>query len=282
MTDVAERSERTIVTATSSGLGRTYLAMTRASVVGALAYRGRLAIWILTSLFPLIMMAVWLNVVDEHGPAAGWDRSDFVSYYVAAALVFQVTQSYLVWAWDEDLRGGGLSFKLLKPVGVFHQFLCQELGLRLVTLVFLLPIVVVAAVVLRDVRYPIGIVGSMAVAGAIALGFMLSCTMAMTFALIGFWTTQSGNVYSLWWGAGAFLAGWIAPLDVLPDRLRAAATVLPFRSTVGFPLELLLGRLDGGDAAVGFAVGGAWLAIFGTIFSVGWRAAVRRYQAVGG
>ena len=34
--------------------------------------------------------------------------------------------------------------------------------------------------------------------------------MAMAFATIGFWTTQAGNLYSLWWGIGAFLSGWIA------------------------------------------------------------------------
>lgn len=264
------------------GLPGAYRAMVRAGVANALAYRGRLAIWILTSLFPLIMLAVWLNIVDEQGPAAGWDRRDFVSYYVAAGLVFQVTQSYLVWAWDEDLRTGTMSFKLLKPVGVFHQFLCQELGIRLVTLAVLLPVVVVAALALDDVQYPGGAGGVALAAVATVLAFLLSSTMAMAFGLIGFWTTQSGNLYSLWWGAGAFLSGWIAPLGVLPDGLRAVATVLPFRSTVGFPLELLLGRLDGGEIVIGFVVTVAWLVAFGAAYVVGWRAAVRRYQAVGG
>lgn len=264
------------------GLAVAYRGMVRGALANALAYRGRVAIWVLTSLFPLIMMAVWLNVVAEQGPAAGWDRRDFVSYYVAGALVFQVTSSYLVWVWDEDLRSGSMSFKLLKPVGVFHQFLSQELGVRLVTLGFLLPIVVVAALTLDDVRYPVGAAGLALAALAVLLGFLLSCTMAMSFALIGFWSTQSGNLYSLWWGAGAFLSGWIAPLDVLPAGLRSAAMVLPFRSTIGFPIELLLGRLDADEVVVGFAVTLAWLSAFATVFVLGWRAALRQYQAVGG
>ena len=273
MTDVADSARRLAVA---------YRGMVRSAVANALAYRGRLAIWLLTSLFPLIMMVVWLNVVAEQGPAAGWDRSDFVSYYVAAALVFQVTQSHLVWIWDEDLRNGTMSFKLLKPVGVYHQFLSQEIGIRLVTLAFFLPIVVVAALTVGDVRYPVGGARLMLVALAILLGFLLSCTMAMSFALIGFWSTQSSNLYLLWWGAGAFLSGWIAPLEVLPDALRSVATVLPFRSTVGFPLELLLGRLDSAEIVIGFAVIVGWLGCFGAVFGLGWGAAVRRYQAVGG
>jgi ABC-2 type transport system permease protein len=263
-------------------LATAYRGMLRASMMTALAYRGRVAIWILTSLFPLVMMVVWLNVVDEQGPAGGFGRADFVSYYVAASLVFQVTQSYLTWVWDDDLRSGAMSFRLLRPVAVFHQFLAQELGMRVVTLTVLLPVVVVLAVTLDDVRYP-GIPSNLGlVALSVVLAFLLSCTMAMAFALIGFWSTQCANLYSLWWGAGAFLSGWIAPIAVLPDALQTAAEVLPFRGTVGFPIELALGLLDGRQIATGFAVTLAWLTAFGVIYRLGWPAAVRRYQAVSG
>ena len=266
----------------AAGPAPAFRGMVRASVATALAYRGRVAIWILTSLFPLIMMVVWLNVVDEQGPAGGFGREEFISYYVAAALVFQVTQSFLTWIWDDDLRSGAMSFRLLKPISVYQQSLAQDLGMRLVTLAVLLPVVVAAALVAADVRYPIGPADAVLVAVALVLAFLLSCTMSMAFALVGFWTTQSGNLYSLWWGAGAFLSGWVAPLAVLPAPLRVAAELLPFRSTVGFPLEVLLGRLDGGDIAKGFAVTMVWLAAFGMVYRVGWPAAVRRYQAVGG
>ena len=268
--------------ADAAALATAYRGMVRASLATALAYRGRVAIWILTSLFPLIMMVVWLNVVDERGPAGDFGRQEFISYYVAAALVFQVTQSFLTWIWDDDLRSGAMSFRLLKPVGVYHQFLAQDVGMRVVTLAVLLPVVIVAAVAVDDVRYPVGVGELVLVALAMVLAFLLSCTMSMAFALIGFWTTQSGNLYSLWWGAGAFLSGWVAPLAVLPAGLRTAAELLPFRGTVGFPIELLLGRLDGGQIVAGFAVSLAWLAVFGGVYRFVWPAAVRRYQAVGG
>ncbi len=65
--------------------------------------------------------------------------------------------------------------------------------------------------------------------------------MASTFALIGFWRTQTANLWMLWWGLGSFASGWVAPLELMPDRLRTAALVLPFRTTMGFPLEVLMG-----------------------------------------
>ena len=259
-----------------------YRGMVRAAVARTLAYRAQLTIWVLTSLFPLIMMTVWLSVVDQVGPAAGWDRSDFVSYYVAAAALFHVTTSHLTWAWDEDVRTGDLSFRLLKPVSPVHHHVAMEIGFRSVTVAALLPLVVAAALLLDDVRYPVGPGTAVLVLVAVVAAFALSSVMSLAFAMGSFWTTQSANLYALWWGAGAFLSGWIAPVSVLPGPVRAAAEVLPFRSALGFPLELLLGRLDAGEVVAGFTVTAVWLGVFLAVQQVLWRRGLVRYQAVGG
>lgn len=259
-----------------------YRGMLRAAIAEALAYRAQIAIWVLTSLFPLIMMTVWLSVVDQVGPAAGWTRSDFVSYYVAAAVLFHVTTSFITWAWDQDMRTGDLSFQLLKPVSPLHQHVAADLGTRLVTAAVLLPVVVLAAILLDVVTFPSGWIGALLVPVSVVLAFALSAVMSLTFAMGAFWTTQSDNLYSLWWGAGAFLSGWIAPVSVLPDPVRAAAEVLPFRSVLGFPLELLLGRLDAGEVVQGFVIAALWLLVFLGVLQALWRRGVVRYQAVGG
>ena len=58
--------------------------------------------------------------------------------------------------------------------------------------------------------------------------------------------------------------------------------LLPFRSTLGFPAELLAGRHDGRQVAVGFLVGVAWTALFAALYVAGWRRGIRRFQAVAG
>lgn len=246
------------------------------------AYRARLTVWILSSLFPLLMMAVWLSVVDEVGPTAGWSISDFVSYYAGGALLFHTTNTFLTWVWDADLRSGDMSFKLLKPIDPFHQYLTQEIGLRVVVLAFLIPALVVLTLLLPNLTYQLTPLQWLAAVAATITGFFLNVLMAMTFATIGFWTTQAGNLYSLWWGIGAFLSGWIAPLALLPEVVADVAGFLPFRSSMGFPLEIALNRLNGGEIAIGFAVAIIWIAVFTLLYRLGWRLGVRQYQAVGG
>ena len=219
------------------------------------------------------MMAVWLSVVDEVGPTAGWQTSDFVSYYAGGALLFHTTTSFITWSWDADLRSGDMSFKLLKPMDPFHQYLTQEIGLRIVVVAFLLPALIVLTLLLPDLTYQLTPLGWLAAVAAALTGFFLNVLMAMAFATIGFWTTQAGNFYSLWWGVGAFLSGWIAPARLCCRRSVAdAARFLPFRSSMGFPLEIMLNRLSAARESGGFC-GGTWS---------GWRSSPVSTGSVGG
>ena len=259
-----------------------YKALLRAHIGVGLAYRTRLSLWVLTSLFPLLLMAVWLAVVDEVGPTNGWDRTDFISYYAGAALLWHTTTSFLIWTWDADFRSGDFSSKLLKPLDPFHQYLTQELGFRAVVIVILVPILVLVTLLVPSLTYELDLWGWVLTFLAGFTGFLLNVVMAMSFATIAFWTTQAANFYSLWWGMGAFLSGWIAPLPLMPEIVETAGQWLPFRSSMGFPLELLLGRLTGGEILRGFLMTAVWIAVFGLLYRLLWRNGIRHYQAVGG
>ncbi|MFB9236810.1 ABC transporter permease [Plantactinospora siamensis] len=259
-----------------------YPSLVRSATLVALTYRGRMALWVLAGTFPLLTMAVWLTVVAEGGPPQGWTSGDFLSYYAAATVLWNLSGQHVVWEWDADMRSGDLSVRLLRPVHPFHQYAAGDLGHRVLFLVTLVPALVLVALLVPGVDYPMSPVRALAAAAALVLAYVLSLVMAATFALIGFWSTQTSNAWMLWWGLGSFASGWVAPLALMPDWLRTAALVLPFRATMGFPAELLMGRLDAAQTGYGFAVGLGWLAGFALLYRVCWRYGVRRYQAVAG
>jgi ABC-2 type transport system permease protein len=78
-----------------------------------------------------------------------------------------------------------------------------------------------------------------------------------------------------------FLSGQIAPLSLFPWPIQALATLLPFRWLIGFPVELLLGRLTPVEALTGLGAQVVWLVISLALVRVVWRAGVRIYSAVG-
>jgi ABC-2 type transport system permease protein len=100
-------------------------------------------------------------------------------------------------------------------------------------------------------------------------------------ALAAFWTTRVTAINQIHYMAVLFFSGQIAPLTVLPRSLRIVATVLPFRWTIGFPVELALGRLTPVQVLTGFGAQAAWLLAAVLLLKFAWRVSVKRYSAVG-
>ncbi|MGH2538052.1 MAG: ABC transporter permease [Candidatus Promineifilaceae bacterium] len=260
---------------------RSYRALLGANWAIALEYRAQAVIWLLSFIFPLVMMVVWLAVVDEVGPAAGWDKSDFISYYVAGLLVNYLTLSWIVWDWDEDIRTGNFSFKLLKPLDPFHHYLSNSLGWKLFILAVMGPPLAILVWLSPQVTLPGLPSHGLAAVLAIITGFAVNLLMNAAVAMVAFWSTQAGNLGGLLAGIGQFLSGFIAPLPLFPAGIQQVARLLPFRGTFGLPIEIMLGRLSGPEIAFGVAVNLAWIAIFLGIYRTLWRLGLRRYEAVG-
>lgn len=264
-----------------SDYARVYRALLRVSWEMALEYRAQALLWILSGVFPLVMMVVWLALVDEAGPILGWDQDDFIGYYIGAAVVFELATAWTVFDWDEDIRNGTLSVKLLKPLDPGHHLLSRELGWKIFILFFIVPPVALIAWLSPRITYPVDTAMFLAFMLSVITGYLLSFLMSSAFAMISFWSTLSGNVYGLWIGIGQFLAGWIAPLALFPDWFRQVASWLPFRSTLGFPVEILTGQLSWPQILFGFEVTFGWISFFWIVYRTLWRKGLRRYEAVG-
>ena len=261
--------------------GRIYQALVRANLAKAIEYRAQLVLWLISGVFPLVMMAVWLAVVNEAGPISGWGAEDFASYYVAATVVYELTFAWIIWQWNEDIRTGDLSVRLLKPVDPFHQLLSEQLGYKIFFLLIVVPIFILAAALLPSINYPITPLRLLAFLLSVLTGFLVNLFMATAFGMIAFWSTQSSNLFSLWFGVGQFLSGWIAPLPLFPVFIRSLAGWLPFRYTLGFPVEILLGHMDLPQIFQGFLVSLFWIALFFFTYRFLWKRGLKRYEAVG-
>jgi ABC-2 type transport system permease protein len=200
---------------------------------------------------------------------------------VAVAVVYQFTISYTVWDWQRDIRNGDLSSLLLRPLDPFHFYLSRRLGRKIFDVLLLTPVVALAALAIPELRFPLTPVRFVAFVISLMGAFLLSTLMGTFFGMISFWSTQSANLFGFWYGIGQFLSGWMAPLALFPAWFSQPASVLPFRSTLGFPVELLIGRLDDGAILTGLLLSLFWNVVFALLYRVLWRRGLARYEAVG-
>jgi viologen exporter family transport system permease protein len=261
---------------------RLYAQQFRTTFATMLAYRASLVIWMIGQVLePLIYLIVWSTVANgSGGSVGGYTARGFAAYYIAFMLVNQVTYTWVMWEYEYRVRQGSLSFALLKPVHPIHSDISDNLSSKLITL----PILLVVAGGLALIFRPTAAVTTWAVLAfipALVLAFLVRFLLEWTLALAAFWTTRVNAINQVYFLLMLFLAGQIAPLNLFPRWLQIAADILPFRWMLGFPVELVLGRLTPVQALAGLGAQAAWVITSLVLIRFVWRAGVRVYSAVG-
>lgn len=259
-----------------------YVQQFKTTLAAMIQYRAALAIWVIGHVLePLVYLVVW-SVVSRAsgGSAGGFTTAEFAAYFIALMLVNHVTYTWIMYEYEYRIRHGSLSFALLRPVHPIHSDVADNLSSKVITL----PGIALAAVALGLIFRPVFHLvpwGVLAFLPAVVLAFVLRFLLEWTLALAAFWTTRVSAINQMYFVAVLFLSGQVAPIALLPSWVRMAAEVLPFRWMVGFPVELVLGRLTPAQALAGFGAQAAWIALSLGLIRIVWRAGVRAYSAVG-
>jgi len=246
-------------------------------------YRASGVIWMIGSILdPVIFLVVWSVAARSAGGRVGdMDPHDFAAYYIALMLVSHLTFSWITEVFQYRIQYGSLSFELLRPVHPIHADIADNIAYKLVMLLVAIPAVVGCWMLFEPRVHFVG--WSLATAGlAVPLGFAVRFMIDWSVALVAFWTTRTMAVNRTYYGVSMFVSGRVAPLALLPGPLGALAQALPFYYALAFPVELALGRLSPTEALRGFAMQVLWLLLGAALITTVWRAAVRRFTAVGG
>jgi len=99
--------------------------------------------------------------------------------------------------------------------------------------------------------------------------------------LTGFWITRSLSVNDAWFFTYSLASGYLVPLDLFPPVVRDILWFLPFRYTMSFPVELLMGRLKVAEILPGIVIQWAWVGALYALNRWVWHRGLRRYSAVG-
>lgn len=259
---------------------RKFGVLLRVSWSDALAYRAEILIWVLTGVLPLVMLAVWRNLAGEGG-VGGFTGADFVTYYVGALTIRQLTGVWIIWDMEREIRLGELSPHLLRPYHPLARYLALAMADKPLRLAMMVPIWGIALLIEPAALPSPGPLSLAVLPLAIALAFLVYFFNQCCIGLLSFWWTQVLAVQDFWFGLYAFASGYLVPLELLPAPVRQVLNVLPFRAMLSFPLELLLGRLDPVGIAQGLALQLFWAVALFALMALLWRRGLRRYGAVG-
>jgi ABC-2 type transport system permease protein len=245
-------------------------------------YRAALLIWMIGQVLePLVYLIVWSIVSKSSGGSIGsYTTSDFAAYFIVLMLVNQFTYTWIMYEFEYRVREGILSFALLKPVHPIHSDIADNISSKLITLPTMILIAIGLAVGFHtSISPPLWAIAIFI--PVLLLAFLVRFLLEWTLAQAAFWTTRVSALNQTYFVLMLFLSGQLAPLTLLPHAVQVAADILPFRWMIGFPVELLLGRLTPTQALIGLGAQVAWLLLGFLLLRLVWRAGVKNYSAVG-
>jgi ABC-2 type transport system permease protein len=248
---------------------------------GFLAYRAVFFLYALWAIFPnLVYLGVWGTIAGNQAIGT-FTSGDFVAYYLVFMLVNHLTSSIEIHTVEWEIRQGTISSRLLLPVHPAIRPLTSNLGFKAIGLFVVIPGVLILALIFHPTFHTNpGMVALAAIATVLATA--LQFLLGISIALLAFWITRADAIDQLHGTLLLFLSGQIAPVALLPGALQTAATILPYRYMLSFPVELATNSLSAAGVVLGFGLQLGWLAAAWVIFRLMWARGVRRYSAVGG
>ncbi len=260
-----------------------YRTQIKTTIISGLQYRMDATLQILGKFAePVIYLVVWSTIARQSGGSvSGYTVAEFAGYFIAWTLVRQATVGWDPFYMERRIRRGEFSPLLLRPVHPFHTDTANMIGYKMIELITVIPTIILLTLIFHP-ALTLKLWAVAAFLPALLIGFLLRYTLLYVMALMAFWTTRVTALFNLIFAVEFLISGRIAPLETLPPWGQAVAGALPFKWMFSFPLELVIGRVTPAEALTGFLMQGVWLVVIVGSFVLLWRAAVRRYSAVGG
>lgn len=260
-----------------------YAGKLKIDIANNLAYRGAVAIWVLSTVMqPLVSLVIWRTVAGSSGGSSGnFTANQYTAYFVVVMLVNHMTFIWHMWEFEWRVRTGFFSPILLRPIHPIHHDVSENLSYKIVGLVGVVPAAILLAIVFDADFGGTSSLDLLAFIPALILAMVLRFILEWTLALAAFWMTKVAALNSLFDIFFLFLGGQFAPLGVMPDWIRTLAAVSPFRWTIAFPVEVALGQHSGSAIVTGYAVQTAWIGVAVIVLRILWSRAASRYSAVG-
>jgi len=231
---------------------------------------------------PIVYLVVWSTVAEQSGGSVGgYTPATFAAYYIVWTLVRNMNVAYTPGGWEERIRDGTMSFRLVQPMHPVHYDIGFFAGWKVVVIALWLPIAVGLSLIFHPELHPTveqGVVFFVAIWGA----FLLRSLLLWSLGMVTFWTTRATALFEVYFYSELLLSGRVVPVSLLPAWAQRVGDFLPFRWSFGYPITALVGPITRTELYLGLLAQLAWIGVAAALVALIWRRAVSHFTAVSG
>jgi len=261
-----------------------YLAATlRLQFRTTLTFRFDLAVTVLRNVLTVCcLFALWTALFTGRTAVAGIDKNTMILYAVASTILGVFLSMRVENNMAESIHKGNIALMLARPIAYPLSLFMDAVANTIVNAVTRIFPYLIAAVI----GFCLAECAGMRITGwlviSIALSYILMFLYQVLFGSLVFWTMDIAGLIEYRDVVMMLFSGAIVPLYFFPDWLFRMAMFLPFQAIYHTPLSIMIGRIDGSDAAMAVGLQLAWIVVLSLIARLVWRRAVRRVIVHGG
>ncbi len=239
-----------------------------------------MVIYLLGGLHPLIMLLIWTNLNDSGALDSNYSSSHFVCYFLLIFTVRNLSPMWFPWALDDEIRQGDLSFKLLRPVNPYWNYLAYQLSDSAIRAPMMIPFVAIGFLwtgAYQEIsvgHLPLALV---ALTSSMAIHFFANFLMGIA----AFWMERAKAFDVMYYTLMILLGGAIVPIEFFPDTIASIIKFTPFPYILGFPVDVIMGSISKGEIITGILAQWLWIAAIGLSGNILWRLGTKRYAGAG-
>lgn len=246
-----------------------------------LAYRASGLIWILTDVSTAVTMPLVWAAAAGTGVIQGFDRTDFILYYMCMLLIGSFVTSHFMWDVSWEIKEGYFTSYLLRPIGFFPFMLVRNFAWRIIRTSLFFPFFCLLLWAYSGLLERPDLYLGWEFWTSVFLGHLVSITFVMAMSMIALFVQEATSIFELYYFPMLFLSGQLFPIALLPDWARSLAMLFPFYYTTGLPTEILIGRVGPGEMGSLLGVQVLWITGAYLAHRALWRFGLRHYTAVG-
>lgn len=253
----------------------------RLAIIDSIIYRGDMLLWAIGLMVaPTIYLLVWLAVIASGGRTP-MSAAQFVQYYILTILVRMWAN---VWASQfiaADIRLGRITSFLIKPVPyIIYQF-GGTTGNKILKSVFTIAVVIILSLLFGFTLPDKNLVTFLLFSVSWLFAGLILFLIDINIGLSAFWLDDISSIDELIDVLYGVFAGIVMPLTIYPQILQNLIIFLPFKYTVAFPIEIILGQVKGPQLLFQFLIELVWLVGLFVVYKILWREGTKKYQSYG-
>jgi len=261
---------------------RKYWAIFKISWENAVEYRAEFLGHMMLGLVSLLVMYfIWSAVFVNRESFGNYTFTSMMTYLLMVQFVHFVKRSGSLKMIANEIKEGGISAYLIKPVSYLRWWLAVFLADRSFESILRILMFLVFLLFFPHVFEFLGIGRLLVFLVVLIFSLFLNFLVHIFINILAFFVTDVRLFRSSFIMLADFLAGSLVPLDLLPGVLKNIALCFPFQFWIYFPIKLYQGQLSSEDLIWSFLLFFFWtFLIFLGVKSL-WQKGIKNYEAIG-